>query len=34
MKVINRFLVLALMVLTVSCATTVEIPQDVNYDVG
>ena len=32
MKVINRFLVLALMVLTVSCATTVEIPQDVNYD--
>jgi hypothetical protein len=32
MKGLNRFLVLALMVLTVSCATTVEIPKDVTYD--
>jgi hypothetical protein len=32
MKSLNRFLVLALMVLTVSCATTVEIPKDVTYD--
>ncbi len=32
MKVINKFLVLGLMVLTVSCATRVEIPKDVTYD--
>jgi hypothetical protein len=32
MKAINRFLVFGLMVFTVSCATTVEIPQDVTYD--
>ena len=32
MKVINTFLVLSLMVLTVSCATSVEIPKDVTYD--
>jgi hypothetical protein len=32
MKIINRFLVLGSMVLTVSCATTVEIPTDVVYD--
>ena len=32
MKVINIFLVLGLMVLTVSCATSVEIPKDVTYD--
>lgn len=32
MKVINIFLVFGLMVLTVSCATTVEIPKDVTYD--
>lgn len=32
MKVMNKFLVLSLMVLTVSCATSVEIPKDVTYD--
>jgi hypothetical protein len=32
MKVINKFLVLSLVVLTVSCVTTVEIPKDVTYD--
>ncbi|MEE9495005.1 MAG: DUF4136 domain-containing protein [Desulfobacterales bacterium] len=32
MKVINIFLVLGLMVLTVSCATSIEIPKDVTYD--
>jgi hypothetical protein len=32
MKVMNTFLVLSLMVLTVSCATSVEIPKDVTYD--
>lgn len=32
MKVINRFLIFSLMVFTVSCATTVEIPKDVNWD--
>jgi hypothetical protein len=32
MKVINKFLALGLMVLTVSCATSVKIPEDVTYD--
>ena len=32
MKVINKFLALGLMVLTVSCAVNVEIPKDVTYD--
>ena len=32
MKVINIFLVFGLMVLAVSCATSVEISKDVNYD--
>ena len=32
MKVINKFLVLSLVVLTVSCAMSVEIPKDVTYD--
>jgi hypothetical protein len=32
MKGLNRSLILALMVFTVSCATTVEIPTDVVYD--
>jgi hypothetical protein len=32
MKVINKFLALGLMVLTVSCAVSVEIPKDVTYD--
>ena len=32
MKVINIFLALGLMVLTVSCAVSVEIPKDVTYD--
>ena len=32
MKVINIFLVFGLMVLAVSCATSVEIPKDVTYD--
>ena len=32
MKIINKFLALGLMVLTVSCAVSVEIPKDVTYD--
>jgi hypothetical protein len=32
MKVINKFLALGLMVLTVSCAVSIEIPKDVTYD--
>jgi len=32
MKFIKIFLVLSLMVFTVSCATTIEIPKDVNWD--
>ena len=32
MKVINRLLVFGLIIFTVSCATTVEIPKDVNWD--
>lgn len=32
MTVINKFLVLSLVVFTVSCATSVEIPKDVTYD--
>ena len=32
MKAINKFLVLSLVVLTVSCVTSVKIPKDVTYD--
>jgi hypothetical protein len=32
MKGLNKFLIIGIMVFTVSCATTVEIPKDVTYD--